>query len=39
MRDGFDRHCRFGEPEAARLPAALIACAALLAFLVLGGPS
>jgi hypothetical protein len=39
MRDAFDRNCAFGEPETPRLPIALIACAALLAFLVLGGPA
>jgi len=39
MRDGFDENCALGQPETARLPAALLACAALLALLALGAPA
>lgn len=44
MRDSFDTMCLFSQPESSRLPnallpAAILACAALLAFIVLGSPA
>lgn len=39
MRDAFDRNCAFGQREPTRLPIAMVACAALLVFVVLGTPA
>jgi hypothetical protein len=39
MMDSFDRHCGFTRPERPRLPAAILACAALVALIALGSPA
>lgn len=39
MRDSFDAKCTFTQPETSRFPIAFIACAALLALVILGSPA